>query len=120
MKNFKKTLGEIYRNERGLLIVMVINVALSLVLLVFSLVKLNPNAAVVKIGYGDIGGYRDGTWVDMLAFPLLAIIFGLLHSLLALKIFQKRGGGMTKFFLIITTILILGSFLVLIRLLGEG
>lgn len=120
MKNFKKTINEIYHNERGLLIVMVLNIALAVVLMVFSLVKLNPNAAVVKIGYGDIGGYRDGTWMDMLAFPLLAIMFGALHNLLALKIFQKRGGGMTKFFLIITTILILGSFLVLIRLLGEG
>ena len=120
MKNFKKTIREIYQNERGLVIVMILNIVLSLVLLAFSLIKLNPNAAVVKIGYGDIGGYRDGTWMDMLAFPLLATIFGVLHNLLALKIFQKRGGGMTKFFLIITTFLILGSFLVLIRLLGEG
>ena len=120
MKNFKQTVSEIYQNERGLLIVMVLNIVLALVLLVFSLIKLNPNAAVVKIGYGDIGGYRDGTWMDMLAFPLLAVIFGVLHNLLALKIFQKRGGGMTKFFLIITATLILGSFLALIRLLGEA
>ena len=56
----------------------------------------------------------------MLAFPLLAIIFGVFHNLLALRIFHKRGGGMTKFFLITTTALIAGTALVLIRLLGEG
>mgnify|MGYP007070338116 CR=1 FL=1 len=85
MKNFKETIGEIYRNERGLLIVMLLNTVFALVLLIFSLIKLNPNAAVVKIGYGDIGGYRDGAWVDMLAFPLLAVVFGVLHNFLALK-----------------------------------
>ncbi|MBO7717954.1 hypothetical protein J6S37_00450 [Candidatus Saccharibacteria bacterium] len=120
MKNFKKTFVKIYSTERGILLIMILNLVLSIVLFAFSLTRLNPNAAVVKIGYGDIGGYRDGTWADMLVFPLLAILFGILHSLLALKIFQKRGGGMTKFFLIITTVLILGSFLVLVRLLGEG
>lgn len=96
------------------------NLLLSIILLIFSLINLNPDSAVVKIGYGDIGGYRDGTWLDMLAYPLLAIIFGVFHNMLALRIFRKRGSGMTKFFLIITTALILGTFIVLIRTLGEG
>ena len=120
MKNFKKSFVKIYQTERGILLIMILNLILSIALLIFSLINLNPNAAVVKIGYGDIGGYRDGTWLDMLAFPLLSVLFGILHNFLAIKIFQKRGGGMTKFFLIITTVLIMGSFLVLIRLLGEG
>ena len=120
MKKFKQSFIKIYHDERGIMLIMILNIVLSIALLIFSLVRLNPNASVVKIGYGDIGGYRDGTWLDMLAFPLLAILFGLVHTFLALRIFQKRGGGMTKFFLIITTILILGSFLVLARLLGEG
>lgn len=120
MKTFKEDFIKIYRTERWLLILMILNFLLSVILLVFACLKLNPNASVVKIGYGDIGGYRDGAWTDMLAFPLLAILFGIFHNLLALRIFNKRGGGMTKFFLITTTALILGSFLVLIRLLGEG
>ena len=101
-------------------ILMLLNIALSLALLVFSIIKLNPGAAVVKIGYGDIGGYRDGTWSEMLAFPLLALIFGFLHNIIAVRIFKKRGAGMTKFFLITTTALIIGAFIVLIRLLKEG
>ena len=99
---------------------MILNLLLSIGLLVFSIVTLNPNASVVKIGYGDIGGYRDGTWASLIAFPLLALNFGILHNLLTLRIFQKRGGGMAKFFLITTSFLILGTLLVLIRLLGEG
>lgn len=120
MKHLKKDFINIYHSEHGILINMLANLLLSIGLLVFSIVSIDPNSSVVKIGYGDIGGYRDGTWGDMVAFPLLALIFGILHNLLALRIFHKRGSGMTKFFLIVTTTLIAGTFLVLIRLLGEG
>lgn len=120
MKNLPLDLKKIYQTERGLLILMILNLLLSLGLFIFSVIKLNPNAAVVKIGYGDIGGYRDGTWTGMLIFPLLAVIFGVFHNLLALRIFHKRGGGMTKFFLLTTSALILGAFFVIIRLLEEG
>ncbi|MBO4812634.1 hypothetical protein J5491_00570 [Candidatus Saccharibacteria bacterium] len=118
--SFKSDFVKLYQNERGIIVLMILNLLLALVFFVFSLIHLNPNAAVVKIGYGDIGGYRDGSWLDMLAFPLLFLTFGILHGILTVRIFHKRGGGMAKFFLITTTMLILGSFLALIRLLGEG
>ena len=120
MKTFKEDFIKIYQTERGLLIFMILNLLLSISLLIFAFINLNPNSTVVKVGYGDIGGYRDGTWADLLAFPILAIIFGVLHGFLALRIFRKRGSGMAKFFLITTTALIAGTWLVLIRLLGEG
>lgn len=120
MKNFKEDFNNIYHSEHGILINMAFNLLLSIGLLIFSFIKINPDTPVVKIGYGDIGGYRDGSWENMLAFPLLAIIFGILHNFLALRIFRKRGSGMTEFFLIATTALIAGAFLVLNRLLKEG
>lgn len=120
MKTFKEDFIKIYQTERGILILMIINLIFSILLFVFSIIKLNPDASVVKIGYGDIGGYRDGVWTTMLTFPILALIFGILHNFLTLRIFHKRGSGMAKFFLLTTTALIFGTFLVLIRLLGEG
>lgn len=120
MKELKKDFIKIYQNERGVLIIMILNFLIALGLLIFAFISLNPNASVIKVGYGDIGGYRDGTWTGLLAFPILAIIFGVLHSILALRIFHKRGAGMAKFFLLTTTFLILGTILVLIRLLKEG
>lgn len=120
MKDFPDDIKKIYIEERLMFILMLLNIAISLALLIFSITKLNPSAAVVKIGYGDIGGYRDGTWSEMLVFPLLAIIFGVLHNFIAVRIYRKRGTGMTKFFLITTTVLIIGTFIVLIRLLKEG
>lgn len=120
MKLLKVDFVEITHSERGILANMIVNLLLSLALLIFALAHLNPNSAVIKIGYGDIGGYRDGAWENLLAFPLLAIIFGIFHNVLALRIYHKRGSGMTKFFLLTTTMLIAGTFVVLLRLLGEG
>ena len=120
MKNFGADLRIIYREERGIFALMILNLLLALGVFIFSLTALNPNAAIMKIGYGDIGGYRDGSWTEFLAFPLLAVLFGVFHNFLALKIFHKRGGGMTKFFLLLSTALILGTVLVLVRLLRES
>ena len=116
MKYFIQDIKKIYAEERNMLILMVFNIMLALVLLVMGIININPNVAIVKIGYGDIGGYRDGTFVDMLVFPIMAIILGVFHNLIAMKIFHKRGAGMTKFFVATTTMLILGAFIVLIRL----
>lgn len=120
MRALKDDMIKIYQTERGLLILIILNIIVSIGLLIFSIVSLNPNSTVVKIGYGDIGGYRDGTWLDMLVFPLFAVIFGFFHSLISIRIFHKRGGGMAKFFTIVTIALTLSSALVLARLLGEG
>ena len=116
MKHFIEDLKRIYRNERLTLVLIIINILGSIALLVVGILKLNPDSAIVKIGYGDIGGYRNGSWADMLVFPLLAIIFGFFHTLIALRIYEKRGAGMTKFFLITTATLIIGAFIVLFRL----
>lgn len=119
MKDFGDLIKQIYREERFMFILMIFNSVLSIVLFVIGVVNLNPSAAVVKVGYGDIGGYRSGSWADMLTFPILAIIFGIFHNLVAVRIFKKRGAGMTKFFLITTTVLIIGAGIVLLRLLEK-
>ena len=120
MKTLKEDFIKMYQSERGIIILMIFNFLLATGLFIFSVIKLNPSSPVAKVGYGDIGGYRDGAWFDMLAFPLLALNFGVFHIFLTARIFHKRGGGMAKFFLLVTTCLILGTLLVLIRLLKEG
>ncbi len=120
MQTLKTDFLKIFQTERGLLALMIFNLVFSLALAVFAILNLNPTASVVKIGYGDIGGYRDGAWFDLLTYPLFALIFGILHNFLTIRIFKKRGSGMAKFFLLTTTMLIAGGFVVLIRILGEG
>ena len=120
MKNLGTDFKTIYQHERFMLILMILNFLISTALLVIGVLNLNPSSAVVRTGYGDIGGYRSGSWTDMIAFPILASVFGVLHNFIAIKIYHRRGAGMTKFFLITTTILIVGTFIVLSRLLKEG
>ncbi len=120
MKNFPTTIKQIYRQEKIMLALIILNFLGSTALFIVSITKLNPDLAFVKIGYGDIGGYQNGSWTDMLVFPILAIIFGIFHNFIALRIYEKRGAGMTKFFLLATATLIIGSFIVLFRLTGES
>lgn len=119
MKNYLEGIKTIYQSEKIMFILMVLNLAGSIALLALSIASLNSDAAVVTVGYGDIGGYRSGSWADMLVFSVLAVIFGIFHNLIAIKIFRKRGAGMTKFFIITTTALIIGTLIVLFRLTGK-
>ena len=114
----KKTFGVIFREERGVAVLMVVNLILAVVLIMMTFFHMNPNSTVTTIGYGDIGGYRDGAWTNILEFLVVGALFGFLHNLLAVRIFEKRGAGMTKFFLILTTMLILGAFVVFLRVFG--
>ena len=120
MSNFKNIIFEIYRKHKSLLALMVVLFILGAIVLVYSVFTINPNVAVVKIGYGDIGGYRDGTWTNMLVFPVFAGIFGVLHNFLAVKIFEKYGDGIAKVFVVVSILLLVGMFIVLLRLLGEN
>lgn len=134
MKNYGQHFGEIVREHKGLFSMMIFLAVVCLVLLVMSLVTLKPSTAVVKVGYGDIGsfagedlvemrtagGYRDGSWVDMLAFPLLAIVLGVVHNFIAVRMFVKRGDSVAKAFVLISIGVALSAILVLVRLLGEG
>lgn len=120
MQEFKTDFVKIWQTERGVIALMALNLIFSAVLFIFAMLNLNPEASVVKIGYSDLGGYRDGAWLDLVAFPIFAVIFGLFHNLLSVRIFHKRGSGMAKFFLFTTAFMIFGAILVLIRLLGEG
>lgn len=120
MKSLSKSLKVIAKEHRPLMFLMLLLFLMGVSLFIFSLVTLKTGSSVVKIGYGDIGGYRDGSWLDMLTFPLLSLIFAILHNFLAVRIFEKRGDGSAKAFILISIILVIGTFIVLLRLLGEG
>lgn len=134
MKNLRENLGVVYREHRGLFVMMIFVVLLSFMFLIFSLVTLSPSSAIVKTGYSDIGsfsgddltgmrsagGYRDGSWSAMFVFPVLAVIIGVLHNLIAIRLCKARGEGAAKAFLTMSLAILVGALIVLIRLLGEG
>ena len=134
MKGFRKTLGEIYRGHRGLFGMMVVLVIFAVATFTISLITLSPSSAIVKVGYGDIGsfagddlagmriagGYRDGGWANMLTFAALALIIGVLHNLIAVRLYKRRGEDAAKAFIGISYAILIGVIITLFRLLGEG
>ncbi len=125
--DLKASWVEVMKKQRGLMIAMIVMAIFSIVLLVASLVTLRPQRTVVIVGYGDVygemaglsGGYRRDSWVNMLAFPLLAIIFGLVHNIITLRVYKKYGKNVAFLVVFVTILMILGAFVTLLRLLGE-
>lgn len=130
----KETIGEIYRKHKKLFVLMVILLVLSLGLLVFSLLNLKISNSTVHVGYSDIGsyqggdftetkgtsGYVSGRWMDMLAFPVLAIILGAMHNFIAIKLYKRRGEASARVFVMMSILVLISAILVLWRLTGEG
>ena len=119
---------EIVREQKGLLAAMIGLMAISLILLVIALVTLRPQTTVVITGYGDVygelagltGGYRRESWLNMLAFPILALLFGVVHNFLAVRVYQKYGRDAALVLVVVTMLLVVATALVIFRLLGEG
>lgn len=97
---------------------MIILLAASLVLFVLSLFQLSPSEVTATVGYGDIGGYRNGSWLELLAFPLLALIFGVFHNVIAVRLYAKRGADQTKAFLGVSLALVALAGLTMLRVAG--
>ena len=102
-------------------------VLMSAALLVFSFTALRPQNTVVIVGYGDVygeiagisGGYRRDSWMNMLAFPILALVYGVVHNLLILRVYRRYGKDTAMMLAVVTMLLIVGTFVTLLRLLGE-
>lgn len=120
MEDFGKTLSVIYKKHLGFLVSMLLLLLLSIGLLVVSLLNLNPSGALVSTGYGDIGGYRNGSWSELIVFPILAVVLGILHNIIAVQIFKKRGVGLASIVVAASILLVIGAFVIFFRLLGEG
>lgn len=134
MKNIPENFKKIFESHKGLLTVQIILLVASIALFIFSLLNLGSNTTVVKTSYGDIGryqggewtsmansgGYHDDAWTERFAYPILAVIFGILHNLIAIKIFEKKGSAVASYFVAFSIALVLSTFIVFGRLLGEG
>ena len=130
-KNSEPGLGEFWREichqQKTLMIAMIALAVLSVVLLIFALTTLRPQNTVVIVGYGDVygeiagmsGGYRRDSWLNMLAFPILAVLYGFVHNLLTLRVYRKYGRDAALVMVVATMLMIVGTFVVLLRLLGE-
>lgn len=123
----KATWKEICKKQKGLMVAMIVLLVLSAILAVVLLFVLHPKNSVVIVGYGDVygeiagltGGYRRDSWLSLLAFPLLALIVGLVHDVIALRIYQKYGRETALMIVFASMLLLLGLVVIVFRLVGE-
>ena len=134
MKNISENLKEIFEKHKILLAAQLLLLIVSIALFIFSMLNIGSSTTVVKTSYGDIGryqggewssmansgGYHDDVWMERFAYPILALIFGVLHNLIAVRIFDKKGSALAGYFVLFSIALVAATFVVLIRLLGEG
>jgi hypothetical protein len=134
MKNISENLKEIFEKHKILLAAQLLLLIVSIALFIFSMLNIGSSTTVVKTSYGDIGryqggewssmansgGYHDDVWMERFAYPILALIFGVLHNLIAVRIFGKKGSALAGYFVLFSIALVAATFVVLIRLLGEG
>lgn len=120
LTKLKEEFTAIVHRRPGLLAAIIVLLVLSLALLIFALLQIAPAEITTSIGYGDIGGYRTGSWVEILGFAVLALIFGVLHNLIAVRLYSERGATQAKVFVWVSIVLVLATFVVLLRLVGRG
>lgn len=121
MKELVKDFQAIYQQDRGMLVVMGVVILSSLVLIVSALIGLDPATPKLRAAqYSDLRGYVEGDWWYLISFGVLGLLLGLVHSLLAAKIYVKRGSGAALAFLCATLVAILIVTIFLWRILGEN
>lgn len=125
--NLRASWTEICRKQKGLMWAMIGLAVVSLILLIFALITMHPQSSVVIVGYGDVygeitglsGGYRRDSWMNMLAFPILAVIFGVVHNVIALRVYRKYGKNLALMVVAGTGLIIVGVIVAMLRILGE-
>lgn len=120
MKSIVEGFRAIYRNDRRVIVMMGVLMLVSIGLIIFSISSLKPGSVVVKVGYSDISAYRDGKWYYMWVFAGLGAILGVVHNLIAVKIYEKKGGSAAMLFLTVSVALVIFTIIYLTKLLGEG
>lgn len=123
----KETWKEICKKQKGLMAAMIVLLVLAGMVALVLLFVLHPQNSVVIVGYGDVygeiagltGGYRRDSWLNMLAFPLFAVVLGAVHNIIVMRVYQKYGKETALMTVFASMLLLLGLIVIVFRLLGE-
>lgn len=121
MKELAEDFKAIAKKDRSLFVWMAVNFLLSLWLFLIPLFNLNSGRAKIWARYSDIdNGYAQSDWWYLLGFSLIAIAMGIGHTLLAARLWTKRGKDLARLFLFISMIILVVGIRFLLNIIGEG
>jgi len=111
----------IYRNDRKVLVMMMILLVAGAILFLLPILNLNPAISKTWVRYSDINsGYAEGGWWYLLSFSVLAILMSIGHCLIGAKLYSKRGASVAMMFLMISVAVVLFAIAYLLKILGRG
>jgi len=116
MKEIVANFRKIYAHDRWLIVAMVFLFLVSFVLMALTFFALRPNSVMIRTGYADIGGYRDGKWQYLLTFMILGFVTGVIHNILAAKVYGKKGSGAAALFVFISIGLVILAGIYLLKI----
>ncbi|MCQ2571175.1 MAG: hypothetical protein MJ154_02935 [Candidatus Saccharibacteria bacterium] len=121
MKELAEDFKSIAKKDKPLFAWMAVNFLLSLWLFLIPFLNLNAGRAKIWARYSDIdNGYAQNDWWYLLSFAVLAITFGIGHTLIAARLHTKRGGDIARLFLFISAIIVIVGIRFLLNIIGEG
>ncbi len=121
MKELLETFKTLYRDDRGVLVMMIGLVLVGSVLFVLPLVSLNPAVPRIWARYTDVSsGYAEGSWWYLVSFSVLALVLTVGHSLIAARLYEKKGAGVAKMFLTVSIVVVLVAISYLLKIVGMG
>ena len=121
MKELISDFKSIYRNDRQVLVTMMILLVAGAVLCLLPILNLNPVISKTWVRYSDINsGYAEGGWWYLLSFSVLAVIMSVGHCLIGARLYAKRGAGVALLFLAISIAVVLMATAYLLKILGRG
>ena len=133
MKEIGNGFRKIFKEDKLLLVLMFGLFVFGVFLAVHTLLNFKIGGTTMYIGYSDIGefsggeflslwnsgGYRTGGWMEMIIFPILGVTVGVFHNFFAVQIYNRRGRGYAETFILLSFLILLGAFILLLRLLGD-
>ena len=121
MKELAEDFKAIWKKDKSLFWWMAAQFIISVWLFLLPIINLNPNRPKVWARYSDISnGYAQSDWWYLISFSVIAIVLGIGHNLLSVKLYGKRGGDIARLFLGVSIMITIIAIRFLLSLVGEG
>lgn len=119
MKRLFEIIPAIWKDSKGTIALMLLNLMVGAMLIISSLANLRPNELVIKIAYGDLSGYQDGAWYYLASFGVVGIMVAAVQNLIAVKIYRDKGRGVAGIFLIAGLLVGVAAWVMLTWVVGD-
>ena len=121
MKEIVEDFKAIAKKDKNLFVWMSVNFLVSLWYFLIPLFNLNSGHAKIWARYSDINnGYAQSDWWYLFSFAIIAFVLGIGHTLLAARLYTKRGKDIARLFLTISIIIAAVGIRFLLNIIGEG